>query len=396
MGNLSGSHDFTRIRRTIESCRRLKKDMTKLRLLFLFLFMTLGLGITTTAAQEVSTFEPVLSLLWNQVRMQPDDFSIGCMPLDAPVYSFLYNADDTFPLASISKLLIFIEVARRIDIGAISEDETVDVETLNRYNLPRTDRGAHDRFMEQYPPDVQAIPLLELAVGMIQYSSNAASDYLLDRLVSVNWDSLYQRLSLTSTTYPHSLTMIPLLMNNHETGKVTMADVASLSTTQGERFLDLYIEDELWRQDEIDYRSELRSQFPSWDVQAAILEQHTATGTVNDFLKVLMAIYGEGDALSTDVKMMTRTALRWEDSPFISDHYLEYGSKLGFYSGGTLTLLAYGYPYDGAPVISATFLRNIPQRTYRELLQQDAIGELAHWMNFNGCVGLREAITSED
>jgi hypothetical protein len=72
--------------------------------------------------------------------------------------------------------------------------------------------------------------------------------------------------------------------------------------------------------------------------------------------------------------------------------YMEYGSKLGFYSGGVIALVAYGHPYNGNPVISVAFLRNIPRRVYNEMLQQDSIGELAHWMNLNECTGLLDAM----
>ncbi|NDJ59765.1 MAG: hypothetical protein GYB67_01500, partial [Chloroflexi bacterium] len=265
----------------------------------------------------------------------------------------------------------------------------VAVRTLERYNLPRTDRGAHDRFMEQYPPDTDTLNLWDVAVeGMMQYSSNAASDYLLDRLAPINWEPLYQRLSITETDYPHSLTLIPLLMNNHQDRLANLDDVAEMSSAQGERYLDLYIDNAVWREEEIAYRERRGRTFPDWDVQAAILETHTAHGTVSDFLTLLNAIYGAGGPLSPRLQAMVRDALRWDDNAFLDAHYVEFGSKLGSYSGGTLTLVAYGEPINGRPVISATFLRNIPRETYFAMLSDDSIGNFAHWMNFNACVGI--------
>lgn len=354
-----------------------------------------GLGVEISFAQDIPGSEETLPLIWEQIAAQPDDVGIGCVPLNLPANTVLYNADEAFPLASVSKLLIFLEYARQLYDGQISFDEMVDVATLARYNLPRTDRGAHDRFMAQYPPDVQEISLWELAHGMIQYSSNAASDYILDRLNPADWASLYEALSLTNTDFPHSLTMIPLLMNNHETGRATLDEVDSLSRAQGERYLDLYVENETWRQAEIEHRSGRGSQFPSWNVQAAILEQHTASGTVNDFLKVMRAIYTDDDALSERVKAQARLSLIWSKNAFISERYFEFGSKLGFYSGGTLALVAYGNPYGGDRVISAVFFRNIPRPMYNDMLESDAIGDFVHWMNFNGCRGLRERLPSD-
>lgn len=357
--------------------------MSKVRLTMLFVLLVLGTRITQ--AQDID-----LTGLWAQIDAQPQDFSVGCVPLNDESRAVFYNADTRFPLASVSKLLIFIEYARRLDLGEIPLNETVAVSTLERYNLPRTDRGAHDRFMEQYPEGTQALPLWDVAAeGMIQYSSNAAADYLLDRLAPTDWQALLHLLAITETDPPHSLTLIPLLMNNHETGKATMADVPQLSIPQGETYLDLYVGDAAWRQAEISYRSQGGSVFPDWDTQAAILQQVTATGTVRDFVQVMRDIYGTDGALSPGVKSMTRLALRWTENAYINENYVEYGSKLGFYSGGTMTLVAYGQPIGGEPVISATFFRNIPRRTYTDLLREDAIGDFAHWMNFNQCAGLQ-------
>ena len=343
------------------------------------------------SAQQNIEIPENLQLLWEQVANQPDDFAIACLPTQSPADTVLYNGDN-FPLASVSKLLIFIEYARRVDVGAIPLDEIVPLDTLNRYNLPRTDRGAHDRFLEQYPDGIDTLPLWEVATeGMMQFSSNAASDYLLDRLAPVDWDALYLELGLFRTDAPHSLTMIPLLMNNHSTGLVELDEVPDLSVEQGEAYLNQYINDEIWRADEIEHRTASR-RFPDWGIQSAILQEHTATSNIGDFLSLMRIIYGNSPVLSDNVKFMIRTALQWRNSDFINANYAEYGSKLGFYSGGTLTLIAYGEPYNAQPVISIIFFRNIPRAMYSSLVRDDSIGDLAHWLNINACAGLRETI----
>ncbi|MCC6616069.1 MAG: serine hydrolase [Anaerolineae bacterium] len=361
------------------------------------------LSATVAQAQPAvaSGATSALNLLWEQVDAQPGDFGLACVPLDDPAATYLYNAYSPFPLASVTKILIFIAYAERLEAGRISLDERVETSRLDLYNLPRTDRGAHDRFMSIYPEGTTSISLWDLAAtGMIQYSSNAASDYLLDRLYPTDWDAIYAELGLSETSHPNSLTMIPLLMNNHETGKATLDEVDDLSAEQGERYLDLYIGNGQWRQDEIAYRSQsgrgTGSQFPEWDVQSAILEQQTATGSVADWVKVMEAIYADDldGPLSYSVKAMTRAALRWHESDFINQYYVEYGSKLGFYSGGTLALVAYGRPIGGSPVISVTFFRNIPRQTYNQMVREDSVGDLAHWLNFNDCAGLGAMIDS--
>jgi len=364
------------------------------RLFFLLIASSLIL-IPALSAQESISIPEDIKMLWEQAVAQPDDFGVACMPLMQQSKTVLYNAAH-FPLASVSKLLIFIEYATRVDNGTIPLDETVSVATLDQYNLPRTDRGAHDRFIARYPAGITSLPLWDVATeGMMQYSSNAASDYVLHRLSPVDWAALYQKLGVYDATPPTPLTMIPLLMNNHVDGRATHETLAKLSISLGESYLDHYIQDGAWRQSEIVYRSgqvggsgRPGSLWPSWDIQSAILQQDTATASVNDFRNVMNAIYGSSSLLTTNVQYIVRTGMKWESSDFVNANYVEYGAKLGFYSGGTLTLVAYGDPIHGDPIISVTFFRNIPQRVYRQLLDDDSIGNFAHWMNFNACEGL--------
>ena len=233
----------------------------------------LVLSIVPAYAQQPIDFNAEIALVWEQLHAQPDDFSVACMPVVESPTITLYHANEAFPLASVSKLLIFIEYARQVDAGIIPLDEMVVVDALNRYDLPRTNGGAHERFLELYPADVRTISLWDVATtGMIQYSSNAASDLVLSRLGPVDWDSLYQTLDTQNTEYPHSMGIIALLMNNHETGETRMSEVGSLDVAQGEALLDRYLHDDEWRQAEIDYRAGRRRVFPSWDIQAAVLQ----------------------------------------------------------------------------------------------------------------------------
>lgn len=348
------------------------------------------LAVQPGTAQPTPGDADILAPLWNQIAAQPHDVALACAVLDAPGTPLRYQADQRFPLASLTKVLIFIEYARRLDAGRIAWSDTVPISTLNQYHLPGTDRGAHEAFLALYPPQIDALPLWDVAVGgMIQFSSNAASDYLLARLGPVDWAALYALLGLTHTDPPHALTLIPLLMNTHEAGRASFASVPRLSLMDGAALLERYLTDPVWREAEIAYRAESRSDFPAWRTQAAILQQHTATGTPDDFMAVLRAIYGADSPLSPSVRTLTRAALRWDNYDAIDAQYQEYGSKLGVYSGGTLALIAYGDPLGAAPsVISAVFFRQIPRATYRTLVATDAIGELAHWLNLTGCAGI--------
>ncbi len=368
--------------------------MRSVKRLAWFLIFLMG-GVPLVSAQQPVNITLNLEPMWDEIHAQPDDFGVACMPLDDPGSLKLFHADEPFPMASVAKLLIFLEYARQVETGQIGLDEQVPLEILNSYDLPGTNRGAHDQFLALYPADATSISLYDLAAtGMLQYSSNAAADYLLDRLSPVNWDDLYGLLGLYQTDPPHSMSAVALLMSNHETGQPRLAEVPSLTIAEGEALFDRYLSDPGWRAAELDYRTARRRTFPNWDVQAAILDQLSAHSTARDLLKVLAAVYRPQSMLSGQVRSMTRAALQFHGYSLIDSLYIEYGSKLGSYSGGLLALAAYGYPLNGEPVISVTFLRNIPRGNYSRLLRDDSIGYFAHWMNLNACAGLLEGINS--
>jgi len=363
------------------------------RLVLLLTLLTVG--VAPALAQQPINLTLSLEPMWNQIHAQPGDFGVACMPLDRPGRLTLYHADDAFPMASVAKLLIFLEYARQVDVGRIGLDELVPVEILNSYDLPGTNRGAHDQFLALYPAETTTLSLYDVAAtGMLQYSSNAAADYLLDRLGAVNWDDLFGLLGLHDTDPPHAMSAVALLMNNHDTGQPRLAEVPALTLAQGEALFDRYLSDPAWRAVELEYRTARRRSFPNWDVQAAILDELSAHSTARDLLKVLAAIYRSPSKLPDPVQRMTRAALQFRGYTLIDGLYIEYGSKLGSYSGGLLALAAYGYPLNGEPVISVTFLRNIPRADYNHLLRDDSIGYFAHWLNLNACAGLLEGINS--
>ncbi|MEM6280667.1 MAG: serine hydrolase, partial [Chloroflexota bacterium] len=219
---------------------------------------------SSSASAQIYTSDLNLELLWSQARRQPEDFAVACVPLYNPIESVIYNGDEPFPLASVGKLVTYVEYARQVDAGRISLGEVVSTPVLDLYALPRTDGGAHQRYMASFEEEVRSLSLWEVASeGMMGYSSNAASDYLLARLESVNWNAFYTDLNMHQTTPPHPLNMVPVMMSNHETGRLELDDVQSPTLqADGEAFFLRYIQDEQWRADEIEYRNQRRRGFP--------------------------------------------------------------------------------------------------------------------------------------
>ncbi|MFE8700004.1 serine hydrolase [Cytobacillus sp. FJAT-54145] len=91
------------------------------------------------------------------------------------------NEQQVLPLASTVKTIIAIEYAEQAAKGRINPDQIVNLTELEKFYVPKTDGGAHEAWMSQLDNDT-SVPLREIAKGMILYSSNANTEYLMHLL----------------------------------------------------------------------------------------------------------------------------------------------------------------------------------------------------------------------
>ncbi|MDQ0815555.1 D-alanyl-D-alanine carboxypeptidase [Bacillus pumilus] len=92
-----------------------------------------------------------------------------------------WNGDQKTPLASTVKLMVLFHFVKSVSSGGIKLDEKVALSDIERFYIDRTDGGAHTYWLEVNDFSEHAT-LLDIAKGMMQVSSNACTDYLIDRL----------------------------------------------------------------------------------------------------------------------------------------------------------------------------------------------------------------------
>ena len=96
------------------------------------------------------------------------------------------NENKMMPLASTVKILVAIEFAQQSIHEMINENSLVSLDELDKYYIPNTDGGAHPAWLEHAKSDNlikdNKISLVEVARGMMMFSSNANTEYLMDLL----------------------------------------------------------------------------------------------------------------------------------------------------------------------------------------------------------------------
>ncbi|MBY0099395.1 serine hydrolase [Mesobacillus maritimus] len=146
------------------------------------------------------------------------------------------NEQVSLPLASTMKIILAIEYARQAAEGMIDPQQPVSLDELETYYVPKTDGGAHEAWLESVKETKQddAVPLSEVANGMIAYSSNANTEYLIEVLgeENINGNIIDLEINSHEPIYPLvSSLFIPIQVMNEEnlTKQETVAKLKEMS-----------------------------------------------------------------------------------------------------------------------------------------------------------------------
>lgn len=169
-----------------------KKTYTKKRLL---IYGGTFIGIV---ALFLFIFRTNPTYVTKHVLKHPETTSLYVAIDGEPVIS--HEDDVVRPLASVVKIVVALEYAYQVSDGTIDASTEVHMTELDKYYIKNTDGGAHPDWKEvEGLEDAETVSLEEVARGMITYSSNANTDYLIDLLGAGN---IRQRMK-TENIEPH-------------------------------------------------------------------------------------------------------------------------------------------------------------------------------------------------
>lgn len=154
------------------------------------------------------------------------------------------NENNLMPLASTMKILIAIEFAKQVSGKKIQKDGYVALKELDKYYLPNTDGGAHPKWISYerslqhikigLSPNEDSIKLIDVARGMILFSSNANTEYLLDLLgvEKVNDNIKLFGLNRHTLLYPIVSSLFLYQNHNNRDEKNTLRGIDKLSAKE--------------------------------------------------------------------------------------------------------------------------------------------------------------------
>ena len=148
------------------------------------------------------------------------------------------NEDKLMPLASTVKIIVAIEFAKQAAHNVFNENDKVSLTELNKYYLPNTDGNAHPNWIDYEKQNGNivndSVRLIDVARGMIMFSSNANTEYLMDMLGFDNVKNNLQLLGLKKHTPIYPLVSSLFLYQNpkHLKEEKIIKQIASFSNDQ--------------------------------------------------------------------------------------------------------------------------------------------------------------------
>ena len=120
----------------------------------------------------------------NFIKTNKDRASVYITRNDT-IIAFL-NENKLMPLASTFKILVAVEFSKQASSDIIDKNAYIPLSELDKYYLPNTDGNAHPSWLDYEKKNNHlkgdSVQLIDVARGMMMFSSNANTEYLMDLL----------------------------------------------------------------------------------------------------------------------------------------------------------------------------------------------------------------------
>jgi len=259
------------------------------------------------------------------------------------------NSDNLMPLASTVKIIVAIEFAKQVAANKIDQNEKIPLSELEKFHIEKSDGGAQPAWLKSINKkglvEGGCVVLSEVARGMIEFSSNANTEFLMDKFGFDNVNKLIKTLDLKKhePLYPFVSSLIVLrdhsLQDLQNMGKI---EYINLSYEVHEKLKNGTIDKHTT---EKQVPAQKGKYFSKWFVR----------GTTKEYTSILSKINNRSYFTENEQKYID-AVMRY---PFDALEVLYGGEKSGSLSGGVLTTALYETTKDESKVELAIFLDNL-------------------------------------
>lgn len=320
----------------------------------------------------------------------PAQVGLAAYPVGNPAGGVYLNANSPMPLASVVKIIHLVAYANAVNSGRLNPATTVPLADLDAYYLPGSDLNGHTLAVSELRGegrvfgDPPAIFLEDVPRMMIQYSSNAATDYLHQLLGQETIEQTAINLGMSQQTAPCPWIGQFLIMDNPDGELSDLLNVRRyisdwpLYSVEVMNLTARFSSDPGFRAEIGTWRG--RGQQPSIDVQRLFSDNLNAQGSAGSYA-ALMATIAQNQLGSWELSVLIRRYLEWPTFFPDNQQQLAWTGYKGGSLPGVLTAAYYAQPWwDTQPVVVALFYRDLPQSTYQQWRRELPNDELARWL----------------
>lgn len=325
-----------------------------------------------------------------RLRAAPETVALVAFRVGEETRGLYWNADVPMPLASVVKIVHLYAYARAVVAGELDPDEAIPLEDIAAYYLPNSDGNAHlaaladlraAGFITGTP---ETVALKHLPTMMIEWSSNAATDYLHMRLGQPQIEQAIDDLGWHHHTAPCPFVGQFLLMGD-PTGSASDVDAVQEWIDHPEDYAHAVMEitgaystDPLFRAAQINRQAQ-RSR-PALAAQHLFADHLATQGSPREYAGLLarLAI----DSLSNpEVNALMRDALEWIMVYRGNQARFRVAGYKGGALPGVLTAAYYAVPREGgAPLVVVLFYRRLPPPLFEAWQHERPHDNLALWL----------------
>lgn len=265
----------------------------------------------------------------NHLKNNPETTSLFVARNGEEIIS--YQADIVRPLASTVKIPIAIEYAFQVEEGLLDCQQLISLDELNKFYLKGTDGNAHEEWLKDIRANNKVkenqVTLHEIVKGMITYSSNANTEFLLHLLGVSEINKRINSLGLTDhePIYPM---VSPLLIPGYIANESSKDEIIeALEAMPIERYRELATDlSNRMEASDIDIESYFYKH--PLDIQK-IWSDRLPGASASDYARLLAII--SNDELPTEAAAIMRDVMEWlmEFNEANHDVYAHFGSKGG-------------------------------------------------------------------
>jgi D-alanyl-D-alanine carboxypeptidase len=140
--------------------------------------------VSITAVLFFTKMNSESEYVFKYMKQHPENVALTVIRNNNVIASF--NSNRMMPLASVVKIIIAIEYAQQSANGKINPDEPVSLTEIDKYYIPKLDGDAQPNWIDSLKSlnliKDNSVSLKEVAKGMIDFSSDANMEYLIEIL----------------------------------------------------------------------------------------------------------------------------------------------------------------------------------------------------------------------